>query len=99
MLEMVLYNSHTVLTMVKESLKIYFREIVYNLDLMMPWISFPVCFIWRPVFVILEINVTIQLTSSIEQINIVSTLPLQALSQIQLQIHTHPKKNGVFPQL
>jgi len=36
MLEMVLFNSHTVLTIVKESLKIYFLEIVYNVYLMMP---------------------------------------------------------------
>jgi hypothetical protein len=66
MLEMVLFNSHTVLTMVKELLKIYFLEIVYNVGLMMPRRSFPVCFIWRPVFMILEIKVTIQLTSSVK---------------------------------
>jgi len=48
---------------------------------------------------ILEINVTIQLTLSIKQINIVWTLPLEALSQNQLQSHTHATKNVVFPQL
>jgi hypothetical protein len=94
MLEMVLFNSNSVLTLVKESLKIYFLEIAYNVYLMMPWRSFSVCFILRPVFMILEINVTVQLTSSIKQINIVSTLPLQALSQDQLQSHTHSTKNG-----
>jgi hypothetical protein len=33
MLEIVLFNSHTVLALVKLSLKIYFLEIVYNADM------------------------------------------------------------------
>jgi hypothetical protein len=84
MLEMVLFNSRNGLIQLphgldngKRIVKFYFLEIVRNVDLMMTWRSSPVCFIWRPVFMILEINVTIQLSSSTKHINIVSTLPLR----------------------
>jgi hypothetical protein len=59
-------------------------------------------FLCRTVFVILDINVTVQVTLSTKEFSVGSTLPLQTVSQNQLQSRPHAKKKkkiGVSPQL